>query len=213
MSSPKTDLLVLKDNEHNLTCRQAPIDSDHAALIIRLKQFVINGFTKQGYEGFSPEIDSYFDPYSNYFYVENQAGKLLAVLRITEKTDRNELPLEQGLKNDGSRYRLDEQVKIADANSFVFHSPRALPVLFAAIAKFAVSRGIDKGFLLLDDGSARFKQIYLGGGFAQSKKYTAPIYFPTFGRTVGGRFQPTYWSILELDQASIQRHSLAAQNY
>lgn len=208
-----TDPLVLKDKKHNLTCREIPVDREHAAIVARLKEYVINGFTKQGYEGFSPEIDSYYDPFSTYFLVENQSGKLLAALRITEKTKANALPIEHGLLRDGSSYKLDEKATVADANSFVFTGTKALPLLFAAIAGFAVKRGIEKGILLADNNSARFKHIYLSGGFKNSDKYPEPIYFPTFGKTIEGKFQPTYWSIMELDRAAIIRHSQAAQNY
>jgi hypothetical protein len=207
------DLLILKDAEHNLTCRQVPVDQAHAALVNRLKEYIISGFAKGGYEGFSPEIDAYYDPFSTYFYVEDQSGKLLATVRITQKTKDNILPFEQGLLRDGSSYRLDEPVKTADANSFLFSSPRALPLLFAAIARFAVKRGVEKGFCLIDISLDRFKKIYLAGGYKLSAKYAEPIYFPTFGKTVDGEFRPTYWSVLELDHAAILQHSLEAEHY
>lgn len=135
------------------------------------------------------------------------------MLAFREKTKANALPIEHGLLRDGSSYKLDEKAKVADANSFVFTSTKALPLLFAAIAEFAVKRGIEKGLLLADNDSTRFKHIYLLGGFKNSAKYAEPIYFPTFGKTVEGKFQPTYWSIMELDRAAIIRHSQAAQNY
>ena len=108
---------------------------------------------------------------------------------------------------DGGSYRLETEDKVADANSFVFTNPAALPLLFAAIARFAVRRGIATGLLLADNDSARFKKIYLGGGYKYSEKYAEPIYFPTFGKTVEGRFQPTYWSIMEIDRAAILKYA------
>ena len=197
----------------NLTCREVPVDKQHAATVSRLKEYIIKSFAQQGYEGFSPEIDAYYDPFSTYFLVEDQRGRVLATLRITVKTPENKLPLEHGFKRGGGSYCLDELGLVADANSFVFRSPKALPLLFAAIARFADLRGIAKGFLLLDNDSARFKQIYLTGGFKPSKKYVEPICFPTFGKTVAGEFRPTYWSILELDRETILRHSREARNY
>ncbi len=209
----KPALLVLKDGARGLTGREVPVGREHAALIGRLKEYIMDGFVRQGYEGFSPEIDAYYDPFSTYFCVTGAHDELLAALRITEKTEKNALPLEHGLLRDKSSYRLDEAEPVADANSFVVTGPQALPLLFALIARFADRQGIAKGLCLADDDSARFRKIYLSGGFRPSEKYGEPVYFPTFGRTVDGQFRPTWWSVLELDRAAILRHSRAAGDY
>ena len=203
----------LKDTRHNLTCRSVPVDRAHAATVDRLKKHIVTSFARQGYEGFSREIDAYHDPFSTYFYVENHRGELLAVLRLTGKTDYNLLSLEQGIFQDGGSYRLAEAFKIADVNSFVFSSSRALPLIFPAVAGFAIGQGMEKGFCLLDVGSARFRRIYLRAGYRYSTRYAEPIYFPTFGKTVHGTFRPTFWAVMEIDHESILRQSRNAQNY
>lgn len=203
----------LRDPQHDLTCRSVPVDRAHTATVERLKNHIVTSFARQGYEGFSREIDAYYDPFSTYFYVENQRGELLAALRLTGKTDYNLLSLEQGIFRDGGSYRLAEAFKIGDVNSFVFSSSRSLPLIFSAVASFAIGQGMEKGFCLLDVGSARFKRIYLRTGYRHSTRYAEPIYFPTFGRTVHGTFRPTFWSVMEIDRESILNQSRNALNY
>jgi hypothetical protein len=205
--------LIYKDTENRFICRQIPINEENKEITSRIKSYIKEGFEKAGYEGYSYEFDSYFDPYSNYFYVEDKTGRILATARITDKTKDNLIPFEMGLKDDGTKYKLDEEVHVGDINSFVFSSFRALPLLYAVTGKFAHLMGMKKGFCLLDESSVRIKKIYLGAGFKYSEKYKDKIYFPTFGKTEKGIFKPTYWSIMEIDYDTILQHSRSADNY
>ena len=81
-----SDPISLQDSKHGLTCREVPVDRKNAALVARLKAYVINGFTKQGYEGFSPEIDAYYDPFSTYFLVDRDAARGILVTRCRWNT-------------------------------------------------------------------------------------------------------------------------------
>ncbi len=204
---------VLRDQTNGLTCYQTPVCRLDAAMAGRIKDYVMAGAARQHYEGFSLEIDNVFDPFSDYIYVEGIGNRLIAALRLTRKTTGSRLPLELGLRDDGRRYRLAEKGGVADVNSFVFSTARALPLLFSATARYASACGIAKAFCLVDEASQRMEQIYSAAGFEPSQSYPEKIYFPTFGRSEGGAFKPTYWSIMEIGPDRILEHSRAADKY
>lgn len=209
----KPKLLIYKNPQNGQICYQLPIDEEHGEKVRLIKDHIVASFSRQGYEGYSLEIDKYYDPFSIYFYVEDTTGGLVATLRITKKTKDNALPFEAGLKNDGTKYALEEKIKVGDVNSFTFNSYQALPLLFATASRYAHEDGIRKGFCLLDDSAARIKKIYLSAGFDYSTKYNEKIFFPTFGKTENGVFKPTYWSIMEISHENICGHSKNADKY
>ena len=202
--------LILKDAETGYVCRQIPVLPENRDIIGRIKSFVKEAFEKAEYAGYSVEYDAQFDTHSDYFYVCDAYGKILATSRVTDKTGENPIPFEKALREGGESYRVEEEGHIGDINSFVFSSFKALPILYAAVARFAELQGIQKGFCLLDETQERIRKIYLGGGFKYSNKYSDKVYFPDFGKIVKGILQPTLWSIMEIDRETIAGYSKTA---
>jgi hypothetical protein len=190
-----------------------PIVPWNREVVARIKSFVKEAFEKAGYSGYSIEYDNQFDAHSEYFYVSAPDGKILATSRITDKTGRDPVPFEKALKGDGTSYKVEERGHVGDINSFVFSNFRALPILYAAVARYAELKGMGKGFCLLDEASERIKNIYLGGGFKYSAKYNEKVYFPGFGRVENGALTPTRWSIMEIDRETIMKDSKEADKY
>ncbi len=209
----KAESIILEDRKNGYVCRQVPVIPENRDVAGKIKTFVKEAFEKAGYSGYSIGYDDQFDSHSDYFYVSDANGKILATSRVTDKTGTDPIPFEKALKEGGGRYKVEEVGHVGDINSFVFASFKALPILYAAVARFAEVKGIQKGFCLLDEAQDRIKKIYLGGGFKYSKKYSEKVYFPDFGVLVNGILKPTLWSIMEIDRETISRYSKTADAY
>ena len=116
-------------------------------------------------------------------------------------------------KSDGANYKFKNKELIAEMNSFVFSSYRALPLLFATLGKFSYQNNITKGYCLMDIESQRFSEIYQFSGWQKSKRYNAPVFFPTFGKVKEGKFVPTLWNIMEISKEKTYKYNLVFNNY
>ncbi len=178
----------------------------------KARALVAGALRDYGYVGWSNEIDRQYDKASWVFVVEKE-GEISATCRMTMSNSHNRIPFENGIRPDGTSYNLQGSgQKIADINSFYYakgHS-KALFLLFAVMARFGALVGVQKAFCMLDKENPRIKAIYLRAGFRFSETFNKPIYFPTFGKIVAGRFDPTRWAIMEMNVPYILLHAANA---
>lgn len=209
--------ITLLDQENGYTCHQLPISEANREKVENARRLVARSLSTYGYEGWSDEIDRQNDLHAFYFIVEDSKGEIVAASRIIHRCPDNTIPLEQGLKKDGSQYSLEgDKRNIIDVNSFYNKKghTKALFVLFAALGRYAWLTGSQKAFCLLDENNKYITKLYQKAEFKFSKRFSQKIYYPTFGRrTTEGEFQPTFWTIMEMNQFGILIHSWKANKF
>jgi len=156
---------------------------------------------KLGYRGFSDEINSIHDPVSRYIYVKDNAGNLISNIRITLQTPDINLPIERGIikSTSNKKYIINEDGKIAEINTFYSINRSSDPILYDTMVRELHNDEIDLVLVLNDPNNFTTNFLYKSLGFQPSKKYTEPIYFPTYGKKINNKFYPTCWNILELE--------------
>lgn len=221
-SFPATDLqLTLIDTKHGLICSQMPVTAPNGEKIERARQRVVAASKDYGYEGFSEEIDRSYDPNSVYFIVENRHGEVVAAARMSRKTADNRMPLEDGLKLDGSRYCLPgKEERVGEINSFFYKRRQAggtrravLELLFAALGRYSWLMGFEHVYCLADADHQKTQDLYLKAGFKFSQQFAERIYFPEFGRSKNNAIEPTQWTVMEMSRTMIIFHALKGINY
>ncbi|MBU0462003.1 MAG: hypothetical protein KJ574_05440 [Nanoarchaeota archaeon] len=217
MGVPPLEQMVLQTADGKFACFQIDGNSQDRRIIDEFKQYVKRKNERFGYEGFSFKIDDYFDPFSMYFYTRNRKGEIVATSRATLRVQDNILPFEMGIRPDGSKYILDEEVQVGDINSFAMSWGKSgmdgLMVLFAGLGRFMDGNDVKKVFCLLDEDNPVISQLYTGAGFEPSPTYDEKIVFPTYGKTVEGIFVPTMWRIMEMNPTMIKMYSDMAAQY
>lgn len=208
----------LEDRKHSFFCRQIPITPENMDVVEAARRIVAGSLSKYGYEGWSNEIDRKNDRHASYFIVYDRKKNIVATSRMIHRREDNTLPLEQGIRPDGTHYSLEGIPEIMiDVNSFYFKRETvnipALFLLYATMARYATLSGVNRAFCMLDPNNSFIKKLYLKAGFRFSERFTEPIYFPTFGRTVDGKFEPTYWRIMEMGPYRIMFYASLAFKY
>ena len=213
---PNYQPLTLVDKKYGYTCYQLPINEDNREKVEAARTLVAGSLLKYGYEGWSNEIDRRNDPHAFYFIVEDDQGEIVATSRMIHRITDNTIPLEQGLKEDGTSYSLHEETRnVVDINSFYNKKghTRALFPLFAAMGRHAWLTGAQRVYCMLDEDNEYITKLYLKARFKFSEQFSEKIYFQTFGRTSEREFQPTFWTIMEMRRFWIFFHGLRANKY
>jgi hypothetical protein len=185
-------------------------------MIETARRFLIDAMVKYGYEGFSEDIDRTYDSKAAFFVVTDKDNNLIATARMVSRVEGENLPFEDGRRPDGSNYSTTtDHFRWSEINSFAYKKgqAKALPVLFAALGRYAWLSGITRVACLLDKNNNKTASLYSRAGFCLSKRFTDEIYFPTFGRTKNGRFEPTNWAIMTMNLSYIFFHSLRASQF
>ena len=202
--------------KNGYVCFQLPIDKANKKKAELTRALVAGTLKKYGYKGWSNKIDRGNDANAFYFVVENKEGEIVAATRMIRRIPGSRLPLEQGVKADGSSYSVEGlNERIADINSF-YHKKghgRALILLYAAMARYCVYTGVSKAFCMLDIENQKIKKLYFQAGFKYSERFDEKIYFPTFGRVGKKGLEPTGWTILEMNQTNILKFALLSLKY
>jgi len=211
VNGEKIKKIINKTTMHKVSL--IPINHRHRLELEEIKKYIYDGFTKFGYKGFSIDIDNSYDPLSIYFCIRDKNSKIVAATRITIKLNGKKIACEYGIRNNGKCYTFKTSERIAEMNSFVFSSYRALPLLFATLGKFSYQNNITRGYCLMDVESQRFQEIYKFSGWKESEQYNDTVLFPTFGKITEEQFIPTQWRIMEIDKEKIYKYSLIFNNY
>lgn len=209
---------TLADRKRGYTCYQLPIVPENREKVEQARALVATALQKYGYEGWSNDIDRFYDAHAFYFVAEDSNGRIVATSRLVNRVGGNTIPLEDGVRPDGSHYSLDADLDkggIADVNSFYFASghARALMPLFAVMARYGTLAGVRRSYCMLDIRNEKIRQIYLRAGYRFSKRFADPIYYPTFGGTDEGGFHPTKWTIMEMGKLRILVHAVNSFRY
>lgn len=219
---PVSPQITLYDGKHGLNCSQLPIDGNNREKIESAREKVASAMTNFGYRGFSKEIDRGYDPNSSYFIVENKKAEILAAARMSYKTDERNIPLEDGIREDGSNYVLEgEEWLSGEINSFFYQRREgreicnaSLALLFATLGRYAWRMGFNHVYCLTDSNNKKTSSLYLHAGFKYSPRFEQTIYFPTFGRAGDdNELKPTKWAVMEMSRAYIVFHALKGINY
>ena len=206
----------LFDQRNGYTCYQLPITPKNIDRIEQARSLVIKAMEKRGYKGFALDIDRKYDPNSSYFVVENLDSEIVAAGRMTFKSASRNMPVEDGLKEDGARYDLQGQAgKISEINSFYCKRSdrRSLFVLYAAFGRFAYINNFNKVICLVDERNERLHWLYSKAGFKYSEQYSDRISFPTFGQIKFDQFRPTSWRVMEMNRYMVMLHALRSLQY
>jgi hypothetical protein len=184
-------------------------DNKNEQVICKIREFVKSEYLKSGYLGFSDDFDRQFDNLSTYFYVMKQGNQadIVASQRVIIKSSGNLLPLEKAHicgANPAERFQIKEN-NVAEITSFAFRGAKALALLYSSVAYYGKKQGIKKAYALLDLEEDPLSKIYAKIGWVTSKIYAAPIFFSDYGRKINGKFTPTLWRVLELDEQTMTR--------
>ena len=122
------------------------------------------------------------------------------VLRITKKKSGRLLPIEKGLKKDGSSYRIEDQcATIAELNNFAVSDKRSLYTVWKLLLSIINKENIDKLYCLVDPENRFTNSFYSDLGFKNSEQYNELIIFPTYGKVINNVFIPSKWKILVIE--------------
>jgi hypothetical protein len=204
---------TLIDKTNGYACQQIPMDAGVPEGVEEVRMQAAQALGKRHYEGFNFDIDRRYDNNSAYFVVKNEQGVVVSAGRMTYKTERKTIPTEDGVSPDGSRYSLaGQEGEIAEINSFFCNKEDrlSLMVLFASFGRYAWLMGFKKVICSVDREHEKAWKLYQKAGFRFSKIFSQDIHFPTFGRSKDAGFQPTQWTIMEMNQKYILWHALSA---
>ena len=208
--------IKLVDKKNGYTCYQLTINEVNRDKVEQARALVAKSEVNFGYEGWSDEIDRGYDYHAFYFIVEDREGQIVATSRLVRRIAGGRAPLEDGLKADGTQYSLEgDKLSIIDINSFYNKKGqvKALFPLFAAMGRYAWLTGAQKAFCMLDEKNKYIVNLYTRAKFRFSDRFSEKIYYPTFGKEEDGKFQPTFWKIMEMNQLYILLHSLRASKF
>ncbi|WP_061250038.1 LBL_2463 family protein [Leptospira alstonii] len=172
----------------------------------RVKSFVSKVYQNAGYSHSPWKNIDHYDPWSTWFYVEENE-KILSAMRITEKKPCNFIPLEVALyKNDlfpPKRYAVIEE-NVADWNAVAFQQnlkgAKAARANFIAVADHCVEKGYEIVYGMYNPVLTGIERIYLREGATHSIKYPGPMYFP--GLYMNGEIP--WFEVLEIGKESLQ---------
>jgi hypothetical protein len=100
-----------------------------------------------------------------------------------------------------------------DINTYTYvpgHYEIAMPLLVAGLGQFSKKWGATEAYCLYDVANERIKRAYLSVGFVLADRFPEPVHFPTFGRLVDGRLEPTRWRVMEWTADTIEDHARSA---
>jgi len=209
--SPPTLPLVLRDNKNQYTCYQLAVNEANHEKIEQAREQVITAMERYGYKGFDRGIDCGYDCEASIFVVENPQGEIVATARMVSRTKESSIPLEDGLRPDGSHHSINGLWdNVLEINSFAYGRgmAKALPLLFSMLGKYAWLGGAARVFCLLDEENKKTSYLYTRAGFSPSAVFLDKISFSTFGRDRERGFEPTTWRIMEMFPGRIMLHGL-----
>ncbi|MDI7219582.1 LBL_2463 family protein [Leptospira santarosai] len=173
----------------------------------RVKDFVSKIYTESGYSHSSWKNINY-DPWSTWFYIEDN-NEILAAMRIIEKKLDNVIPLEVAVvwgQPPLKQYKVQED-NVADWNSVSFlptsKSGRACTILFKSVAKHCLDKNYSMVYGMYNPESKGIERIYFRAGVAHSQKYPDLMYFPGF--YMNGEF--CHFRVIEIKKESLQKIS------
>ncbi|ULH29259.1 LBL_2463 family protein [Leptospira weilii] len=172
----------------------------------RVKEFVSIVYSSAGYSS-SPWKNVDYDPWSIWFYVENEEG-ILCAMRITEKFPWNFIPLEVALIKGNEfpprRYGVIEE-NVADWNSVAFiknaRGGRAAKLTFIETARYCVTKGYDIVYGMYNPKLSGIERIYFREGALESVRYAGPMYFPRF--YLNGEM--SWFEVIEIGKECLQK--------
>lgn len=154
-------------------------------LLDKIKSFVSRIYSEAGYST-SEWKNHNFDPWSTWFWVEGQNGRIIAAMRLTEKRPNNFIPTEIGIIfgiNPKLRYAIAES-NVADWGAVAFELNRsglmAAKETFRTVARICLIRGYERVYGFYNPALKGIEKLYLSSGVELSQRYSAPIYFPEF---------------------------------
>jgi hypothetical protein len=148
-----------------------------------------------------------------YFYVEYK-GETVLSSRVNDRKQSTRFPFEMGQKQDGSQYKLVDDISSVDINTYSLilrHRKRAMPLLKAMVGRYVENIGGERAFCLVDVDNKVIQRIYQEVGFVFSQKYSESIFFPTF--IYSKSKLPVEWKIMEWDKQVITNHSKLYNDY
>ena len=162
---------TLIDRKNGLVCRQIFPTRGNSEMIETARRFLIDAMVKYGYEGFSEDIDRTYDSKAAFFVVTDKDNNLIATARMVSRVEGENLPFEDGRRPDGSNYSTTtDHFRWSEINSFAYKKgqAKALPVLFAALGRYAWLSGITRVACLLDKNNNKTASLYSRAGFCLS---------------------------------------------
>lgn len=172
----------------------------------------ITSMANFGYVGFSREIDDVFHRRSTYVYI-TEAAKVVMTCRVTPRPAGGIVPFEMGLREDGGSYRLSDEERVVDINTYTYvrgYYESAMPLLAAGLGYFSKACGARRAYCLYDVANEKIKRAYFSIGFVLSRRFPEPVHFPTFCRLVNGRLEPVRWRVMEWGYKTIEGHARTA---
>jgi hypothetical protein len=211
------DFAFLSDPGAGLACCRVPVASTTAELTEAVRALFIASMDRHGYEEFCREIDDRFHRRSVYVVVIDDADRPVLTSRVTHRGAGDILPCELGRLDDGGSYRVAGDARLVSVNTYTSTPAgqgcqnRALPLLMAGLGRCIHQQRADRAFYLQDLSDERLGRTFATAGFVPSEELAEPVHFPTFGRRIGRRLEPTRWRVLEWTADTIAFHARGAR--
>ncbi|HEX9959777.1 MAG TPA: hypothetical protein VGB00_02515 [Pyrinomonadaceae bacterium] len=211
-----SDFAKFYDSVNGLTCHYVPVDETTGDLVETSRDMFITSMNNFGYVGFSREIDNVFHARSTYVYI-TEAENIIMTCRVTPRPPGTILPFEMGIREGGGSYRLGDDEKVIDINTYTYvrgYYERAMPLLTAGFGYYSKICNAETAYCLYDVENEKIKRAYMSIGFVLSDRFPKPVHFPTFCRQIEGRLEPVRWRVMEWNYETIERQArVAIDNY
>jgi len=150
------------------------------------------------YKGFCKKINSFHDKTSTYIYVIDRQNNIESNVRCTVQTDNQKIPIEYALiKSTNESYTINENIKIAELNTFSYRNYFSISTLYEAIVRHVNEEKIKKLYALVDRRNSVTSSLYSSLGFTPSLQYHQPVFFKTYLRK--DQEIPVLWDILSIE--------------
>ncbi|TGL81447.1 LBL_2463 family protein [Leptospira yasudae] len=186
--------------EHTIVGLENPYE------LLKVKEFIRSVFTAYGYDK-SAYTSVDLDPWSTWFYVSDETGKILSAMRVVEKKPNNYIPIEMAVIEGSEpqmRYAIIEE-NVADWNNVAFANSysgwKAARRNFIMVARHCIWKNYNKVYGFYDPTMRAIVRIYTAAGAELSKRFDKLVFFP--GSLLNN--VPVKLNIIEIPKASLQK--------